>query len=184
MKAQPRVRWAWMLVAALVAMIACGPDELEPPFYFEDFETLCEGVPCGWERTSGDASQVTWVETIHAGEHGLRLDGTASVRGPGSEPTGAFPLDSLSLDLTARCDAGSVLEIDLVLADEAGRPFSASALAAPAEEWSRSGALEITAETALANATRVMAIGITKTGAGACEVSDIVVDARVFTPGC
>jgi hypothetical protein len=180
-----RKRWPWLVLATLLAMVACDPVLPPTRFYEEDFETLCEGAPCGWERTSGDVTQATWVETIHPGEHGLRLEGQASVRGTSAgELRDAVATQLLQVELTARCDPGSQLRVDLVLADEVGAMFSASALAVPQPEWARPVGVMVTSDSFRANTTRVMAVGIAKTGPGACEISEIAVDAVPLPAGC
>ena len=181
-----RARWPWLVLAALLAMLACDPGLRPIRFYDEDFEALCDGTPCGWERTSGDATQATWIETIHPGEHGLRLRGQASVRGTSvGETTGeVFLVESLSVELTARCDIGSELRVDLVLADELGNTFTASALAAPEPLWSAPLGALVTTDAFGASATRVVAVGIAKTGPGACEISAIAIDSVPLADGC
>ncbi len=71
----------WMLLFCL----ACRQPEQAPTRLFEEgFEELCDGMPCGWAQTGGDDGAVRFVETIFAGEHGVRLTGDgAAVRGPG-----------------------------------------------------------------------------------------------------
>jgi hypothetical protein len=181
-----RVRLPWLLVATLLAMLACDPDLPPTRFYDEDFETLCDGTPCGWERTSGDETQATWIETIHPGEHGLRLEGQASVRGTNAGATtgDAFAVETLSVELTARCDLGSQLRVDLVLADEFGETFIASALAAPEAAWSPPPGVTVVTDAFAARAARVTAVGIAKTGPGACEISAIAIDSVPLPTGC
>lgn len=181
-----RVRWPGLVVAILLALLACDPDLPPTRFYDEDFETLCEGTPCGWERTSGDATQATWIETIHPGEHGLRLEGQASVRGTNAGPaTGDLSaVETLSVELTARCDFGSELRVDLVLADELGSTFTASALASPEAGWVPPAGVMVVSGAAGASVARVVAVGIAKTGPGACEISAIAIDSVPLPDGC
>lgn len=176
-------RLAWAIVGALVGFVACRP-EPAARIHEEDFETLCDGVPCGWERTSGRADQATWIETIHPGEHGLRLEGETSVRGPGGPPLPSFDPRFLSLALTARCDAGSSLRVEVAITDDAGDTFFGFAIVTPAAEWEPPVPVTLTTDILRANATRVMAVGISKTGEGVCEVSELAIDKSSFTPGC
>lgn len=178
-------RWPWLVVAALLAMVACRPGPPPTRLYDEDFETLCDGAPCGWERTHGDATQAIWVETIHAGEHGLRLDGQVSVRGTRSgAPADPVPVETLSVELTACCDIGNELRVDLVLIDEHGGTFTASAFAMPAREWSPPLGAPIVSRGGLAEVAGVMAVAITKTGPGACEISELAIDSIPLPVGC
>jgi hypothetical protein len=181
-----RARWPWLVLATLLAMLACDPDLRPIRFYEDDFETLCDGTPCGWERTSGDESQATWVETIHPGEHGLRLEGQASVRGTNAAATTGARVDveTLSVELTARCDLGSELQVDLVLEDELGDTFVARALAVPEAGWSPPLGAMVVAELPGVGVTRVAAVGIAKTGPGVCEISAIAIDSVPLPDGC
>lgn len=177
--------WSSTIVAALVAMYACGGGG--PPkeyVYVEDFEVLCDEVPCGWERVAGGESQATWVETIHPGEHGLRLSGETSVRGPGSEDeVEPFYTSDVRAVLAARCDGGSELVVEVIFAGENGEPVVQHTTVAPYADWTGpthgwlDGASDI-------RATRVLAVGITKTGAGTCEISDLVLEVVDHTPVC
>lgn len=184
MRSTLRSRAPWLAVALMLAFVACESDA-PPRFYRESFEMLCEGVPCGWSRTSGNADQATWIETIHPGEHGLRLIGDVSVRGPavmGEEP---IALGAAFVRVTARCDTGSMLRVDVVLADTVGSQITGSALFTPPEDWSSPFDAALSADVPLSGtATRVIAIGIAKTGTGACEISEIAIDDQIIPSGC
>ncbi len=186
MRGRLRDRAPWALVGLLLAVMACAPEDLPPRFYREDFETLCEGVPCGWSRTTGNDDQAIWVETIHPGEHGLRLTGEVSVRGAGAMGEEPVLVGAMQVQLDARCDLGSELRVDLVVADELGNQVTGSAAFAPPAEWEA----PLIAPPSFASAplsgtvSRVVAIGIAKTGAGACEISDVAIDESFGVPGC
>lgn len=187
MKKPCRSRAPWVLLALLLAMMACAPEDEPPRFYREDFETLCDGVPCGWQRIVGDEDQAVWVETVHPGEHGLRLTGNVTVRGPGTmdvdEPVVAA---ALSARVAARCDSGSTLRFDIVLADSLGTQSTSSTAHSPPAEWGEPLVFwpSPVPEPASGTLSRVVAIGITKAGAGACEISDIAIDDLLPGPGC
>lgn len=189
MRQPARSRAPWAFVALLLAVMACAPEDEPPRFYREDFETLCDGAPCGWQRIVGEPDQAVWVETIHPGEHGLRLVGDVTVRGPGTMATDdPIVTAALALQLAARCDLGSSLRVDVVLADPFGAQFSGttSPALAPAAEWTEPTIVFPTFGGAPPSdfASRVVAIGITKAGAGACEISDIAIDELLPGPGC
>ncbi len=63
-----------LVLAVIVALgvLACQP--LERPVSLETFETVCGELPCGWLAERGT---VEWTETLHAGAHGLFIDGGA-----------------------------------------------------------------------------------------------------------
>lgn len=176
----------WLAVSILLAIVACGPADAPQRFYDEDFEELCDGVPCGWERTSGAADQATWIETIHPGEHGLRLEGEVSVRGPGTEVGETIDSSVLFVRAYVRCDLDSELRLDVVIADDFGGTYDASALLSPAETWEApyEAALEGDAPTLPGNAVHVVAVGLAKTGPGTCEISELIIDTTELSPGC
>lgn len=175
-----RTHAPWIGVALLVGILACTPSG-RPRHYFESFEELCMGVPCGWQRSSGTAEQATWVETIHPGEHGLRLTGEVSVRGEGSEIPSGATASLLLVGVVARCDPDSWLSVDLVLTDDLGNDIMGSAVLSPGREWTAPTVAAPTYTSTLTSdvVTRVVAIGITKHGAGSCEISELAIESTV-----
>ncbi len=178
-------------VVIVLAFIACDPDAVPERYYREDFESLCESVPCGWERVRGDADQAQWISTIHPGEHALRLVGEVSVRGPGSEPIASPPsVNDLFVQLSGHCDIGSAIRIDVVMLDEFGRTFNgtlSTSIRDPFEsssEWTSIDARLTYDDASATTAASVIAIGITKTGPGVCDLSEIVIDADMLRAGC
>ena len=164
--------WA---VALAIGLGACGPDEPRPHVYFEDFETECDGAPCGWERSAGDADQATWIETIHPGEHALRFVGEVTVRGPAAPPMSRLATSgAIFATLVARCDVGSALAMDVVLNDATLGAVVARASIVAREEWDTVDVAMMT-DGAFTSAT-VSAVVITKSGGGACEIGEIVID--------
>ena len=177
------------VVAILVvsAAVACDPQRAQR-FYHETFEELCDGTPCGWERSAGTAEQAIWVETLHPGEHGLRLTGEVTVRGPGSTETSAS--DDLSMDVSVRCDPGSSLSTVVLIDDTTGErtlpaspPGTIVGIGGGDSEW-HSRTLYLGPGTGTFNA-RIVAVVLIKTGAGECEIGDILIRDTIFVPdGC
>jgi hypothetical protein len=175
----------WSIVVFVVAAVACE-DSARTALYWEDFESVCDGAPCGWERLRGDANQAIWVETLHAGEHGLALTGEVAVRGPGSETVEPVSAVILNVSVMGRCDAGSELEIDLALEDTFGASHIATAAPEMSSEWRPAVTTLLRFERSPpVGVVRVTQIGVRKTGRGSCEITDLVVDASTgIEPGC
>lgn len=93
-----------LLVAAAVALgvLACQP--LERPVSLETFETVCGDLPCGWTAERGT---VEWAETLHAGAHGLFVDGGARAT---VAPTLTSP--GRRVVVVGACYGGSLLLVD------------------------------------------------------------------------
>jgi len=173
-----RGRALWLGLGALVAGYACEPTVVTRA-YLQDFEgERCDGAPCGWERSTGTPEQATWVETIHPGEHALRLSGIVSVRGPGSDVVLVGP--DVILQMTARCDPGSNLAVDVIVVDELGtRPLRVDPIAADA--WSLTS-VTLGGGGDISN-SRIAAIALIKTGSTSCEIGEIWVDEVGFGNG-
>jgi hypothetical protein len=94
-------------------------------------------------------------------------------------------IPSLSLELAARCDLGTSLRVQVVVDDGTGGTSTLSTLAfTPEDEWSQL-TLELTSSSFTAeDATRVIAVGIVKTGLGVCEISEMIIDEEPYYPGC
>jgi len=101
------VRTASVLIGAAVTLhalglLACTP--LEKPVSLESFETVCGDLPCGWSVERG---RVEWTETLHAGAHGLFIDGGARASvAPSLSGTGSRVV------VVGACYGGSVLIAD------------------------------------------------------------------------
>ena len=173
----------WLGIGGLLVFLACDPAPPPERHWFESFEDECDGAPCGWERSLGDADQARWVETIHPGEHGLRLEGVVTVRGPGSPLERTQDFNFASVHAVARCDAGSFLEVEVVVASGAATR-TGRALINPEDQWRRVTEEPLTFdETAIEG--RVTAVVIRKRGEGVCEVGELVVDDGAFlATGC
>lgn len=185
MNCRARLVAPWSIVVFLIGILACDPDPRPRRIYLEDFEALCDGIPCGWERSTGTADQARWVSTIHPGEHGLRLEGEVTVRGPGSgaadQPASTA---SLSARLAARCDADSSLRLDVLLVDSTGASYSASGMTMTTARWDRPTLITLSLGGSPSDG-RVSGVVITKMGSGVCEIGEIVVDDEGDRPpGC
>lgn len=169
-------RWPWLAVVLLLSMIACYAD---PPtrIYVEDFETFCDGSPCGWERARGTADQATVVSTIHPGEHGLRLEGIVSVRGPAATEDDDTIFGSfVDARIVARCDPGSTLTLDVLAVEPTtGIVWTATETVPAGSEWTDPISVSLSFDGSPANA-RVTAVVLSKTGSGACEIDEIAID--------
>lgn len=168
-------RAVWLGVAVLLAMIACDPRTFPDRAYHEEFETLCEGTPCGWEISRGEPGQATWITSLHPGEHALRLTGDVTVRGPGAGPDATDVLQSTGAigHVASRCDPGSRLQVTVLVVDRAGIP-TRTTFEVPSGDWSEL-ALGLAFDNPIVDA-RVTAIVIEKTGVGSCDVAEIVLD--------
>lgn len=183
--ARPLRRWPWLALAALIGALACEPDPFPNRPFYEDFETACDGTPCGWERSDGDASQAIWVESIHPGEHALRLTGEVTVRGPGADPEvpATFSGTRLSVRLVARCDPGDTLAVDVLAIDAFGARHELRSVINPESEWTRVATGFATSATFLDDA-RISAVIIRKNGEGVCEIGEIVLDGDIDRVSC
>jgi len=196
-RAHATERWmARACVALILGALACGDDDAppNPRLLFEDFEERCGDLPCGWTRLEGDEDQARWVETLHPGEHGIRLSGSGvTVRGPGGEArTSALTFGSLQAELTAVCDpdASLVLQLGITEVLEGGGSPRSDTLEGPAtdvpSDWGETTLVTLTATTALVDGgfsgptfsrpIRVTGITIQKRGPGECHIGRIVVD--------
>lgn len=176
---------AWTSIAALLGVLACEPEEAPRRMYVEDFETVCDGAPCGWSRTMGSADQATWVETIHPGEHGLRLTGDVTVRGPeAGEDARRLRGDSVTLHVANRCDVGNTLDAVVVLEDDSGTLHDGVARILTSPDWTNRGVRTVFDSGTIVGG-RVVSVILEKGGPGSCEVGDITVDITpICTEGC
>lgn len=163
---------ALLSVLVLIVTAACETDRVIP-LYSEGFEVLCEGTPCGWMRSVGTPDQATWVETVHPGEHALRLTGEVTVRGPGSDAASRVS-STLTLQITVRCDLGSSLTADIVINDATGsRPYTHRVVTQ--QNWTQDICWFNTD-----GGPRIVAIVLTKRGTGVCEIANIMIDDQFF----
>jgi hypothetical protein len=102
-------------VLAALSCTGCPCDPGVPEVFYDGFERGCGEMPCGWTVEDGTAERVS---TIHAGEHGVRLEGRIS-REIDVELS-VDPEEELAF-LMVWCDAGAGLEISVDI-DEGGTP--------------------------------------------------------------
>ena len=180
------------LLLLLLMGLACRDPEPPPTRLFEDgFESLCDGVPCGWEQIAGPDGGVRYVETILAGEHGIELsgDGTA-VRGPGGpERTATLTFGTIEARVSGICDERALLVVDAAIVDvERGLSDTFSGVAALPNEFGASSTfVQLTGSRALLDGgisggplgsptIQVTALAFRVQGAGTCTIDHVVVD--------
>lgn len=178
-------RWPWLALAALIGALACEPEPFPSRPFYEDFETACDGTPCGWERSDGEASQAIWVESIHPGEHALRLTGEVTVRGPGADPDvpSTFSGTSLAVRVVARCDPGDTLAVDVLAIDASGGRHEMRSVINPESEWTRVATGSATTGSFI-DGGRISAVIVRKNGPGVCEIGEIVIDTQADRVSC
>ncbi len=194
------------VIASVLLALACGDDDsADVPLYRESFEDACGDTPCGWSIVQPSDGTARYVETIHAGEHGIALEGDdVIVRADVEDARGVatFMLGSLQALVVARCDATSTLRLRVALAsrgDAAAGPSSdaleaninvgtetleRATVALMATTGLRDGGF---GSTPVATDVEILGVSFEKDGPGRCEIADIIVDdyAFMFTdPGC
>ena len=128
-------------------------------------------MPCGWTVEAGTAESVS---TIHAGEHGVRLEGRIS-----RDIDVELSLDSDAQDLAFLmiwCDAGAGLDIQVEI-DEAGTAGvmsgSIAAGSVPADGLMEAWGVPLGPRTMPYPVTTATRITIEVTGTGGCTVDEI-----------
>lgn len=95
-----------MVVFICAALAGCACDAGLPELFHDRMEKVCESLPCGWQLAAGSAE---FVETFHAGEHGLLLsDGALIWREMGDLKITAYD-DGFLVSATMRCSVGTAL---------------------------------------------------------------------------
>lgn len=173
-RARARATTIGVLPAVLaIGLAGCGPFESDY-VWSEDFEEPgCAGVPCGWERLAGTDSGARWAETL-PGEHGLVLEGSGVIVSRQIDLTFAFSTfdSNIALDLIARCDVGSGLEVEIGASEQTTgtvhgyAPASLNVLTS----WTdpRPNAVRIGSDGV--NLSSIDTITFTKSGDGVCEI--------------
>ncbi len=180
------IRFPLLLIALF--LIAC-PGNAPFRIVVESFEDVCEGDSlCEFEQVDGEPGDVTWIETIHPGEHGLRIEaGARLVRSyePRELRSLGFQAGSAQGYITGLCEEGANIEVAIVMTDDLdytdefrgtstlwteydGTSFAlvgASALD-PNSPLNTQGSVSI----------RPLALEIRVRGEGACEIDHLTVD--------
>jgi hypothetical protein len=167
---------------AFVIAIGCIAGCADHPHLFlfrEDFESSCNGAPCGWTQIAGAAGSASYVETLPS-EHGVQLvgPGVAIARDVASAPAsptgeGVAIDDDLRAHIVARCDPGATLSL-IVTLDAGTRSIDVSGGATFPPTWDGTRAIFVLSPPQPTDVgvtfTRVRHVVIHKQGTGACEV--------------
>lgn len=169
-------RSARLLAFAALASIASCNGTTPTPLWREDFETACDGAPCGWTQVAGPMGAATWIETAPS-EHGVELSGpgVAIARlATGHEVNGLHPVGSLKAHVVARCDPGAQLTLIVTVQNAAGGPIDVSGFATFPSTWdgSRTTFDLFASDSALSSAQfiDILDVVLHKEGDGLCEV--------------
>lgn len=174
------MRRSSLLWLASIALAGCGPTIDRSAIYVEDFETTCEGVPCGWVQSSGPDDAARYVETL-PGDHGLELVGDGvSVRSDADEALRGIAFTSiLAARVIARCDLVATLELRTTVELSDGRTLTLGRAITPEPTWSEmlvdqplSAVDPIPPGWAIA---RVLGVSLRKSGAGSCEIDHLAI---------
>lgn len=76
----------------------------------DDFDRACADGPCGWTTESGSIEN---APTFHPSERGMRLGPRSRARRSFTS-SGGGTWTPTTLELTARCDAGTILRVSIV----------------------------------------------------------------------
>lgn len=148
----------------------------------DDFERSCADGPCGWSVEEGS---IEVAPTFHPSERGMRLEaGTRARRAFTPATTGSWTPSALQL--TARCDPGTILRFSILGTDTMAGPDGS---AAPSEV-ARSVDVDLSATSLYERyessftwpfGVRVDEVTVETAGAGGCTIDDVVLTS---TPGC
>ncbi|MFO0685491.1 MAG: hypothetical protein U0234_25755 [Sandaracinus sp.] len=167
-----------LLVVALalpIAIAGCrGADSVS--LFRDDFESVCDGSPCGWLQVAGPSGAARYVESV-PGDHGIELTGegvAVSRLAEGDQLEGADPITSLEAHLVARCDArSSITVIVSVQGVTSSTPIDVTGTATFPPRWDGSRIrfpLLTTGATSSTQFNDVLAVVLHKEGPGTCEV--------------
>jgi hypothetical protein len=174
------VHGAALALAVLVA--GCGGHDWNG-LWHDDFETVCDGAPCGWTQVAGPAGAVTWTET-GPGEHGLAMVGVVavSISPEADEVAAPAPVSSLKAHVVARCDRGAELTLIVSVRSAAGGLIDASGSATFPSEWDGTrSTFDLFANDSTSSSLEfndIVGIVLHKEGAGACEVDYVSLSDR------
>jgi hypothetical protein len=163
-------------LAALASVSGCNTTDATP-LWRDDFESVCDGAPCGWTQVAGPAGAAVWIETA-AGEHGAQMTGpgVAIARtAAGDEVIGSDPVSSLKAHVVARCDTGSQLTLIVTVQNVAGgAPIDVSGSATFPSTWDGSRTtFDLFADDGANSSAQfvdILDVVLHKEGTGTCEV--------------
>ena len=164
---------AWLAIMALLCCTGCPCDPGVPEVFYEGFERGCGDLPCDWTLEAGTAERVT---TIHAGEHGVRLETGARIsRDIDVELSQDGEAEDLAF-LMLWCDPGAGLEIRVDI-DEAGTAGvmsgSIAAGSVPEDGLMETREVPLGPRTTPYPVTTATRITIEVTGTGGCTVDEL-----------
>lgn len=167
---------ALAMVFALSSIVGCN-SAYSAPLWREDFETVCNGAPCGWAQVAGSPGAVTYVETLPS-EHGVEMvgDGVAISRPGGGAVATSSTISTLQAHLVARCDPGASLTIIVSLTNLSGGPpidVSGTAVLPPTWDGTRTRIttfVPMDSTNAGAQFIGIVAVAIHKERSGVCEI--------------
>jgi hypothetical protein len=166
-------------IAALVCvlpLVGC-PTSSAQYIVSEDFETECDGTPCGWNIRGGDGT-ASYIETIPS-DRGLLLEGEVLLMRIGPAPLNAVSTSQLAGRINARCDDGASLEVRATFDSSTGETitFGTEFVISDAWELIQDQTLRPLTQTADAFWTLTVwrDLAIIKRGPGACEVDFVAV---------
>lgn len=170
------------IVLAACGVTACNPAVDRSIVLEEEFETLCDGVPCGWVLASGPEGAATWIETL-PGDHGLMLTGEGVfVRGgPAPPPPSPVFADNLALRASARCDPFAFLTLRTTIetTDVPSRLVTFQADLVVDDTWEPMPRdvtmVPVDADLSPWNVSRVLGVSVLKSGPGSCEIDYLAI---------
>jgi hypothetical protein len=189
-QARPMRATQLLVIAAAVGLLAglsgCPGPRRGDLVWEEDFEASCGGVPCGWVQSGGPEGAVRSRETL-PGEHGIELVGDGvSVRGPAGERLPrSTSAEEVAVRMTARCDAGGVLEVRVTIETVDGVRVTFAEELVPDPEWAMplpdQVLTPIEGPSGPWNISRVASVGVRKRGDGTCEIAFLAIRAIMST---
>lgn len=117
MVSRPNTLRVLLMALMATALTACPCDSGHVDLFADELRDDCEGRPCGWTLSSGEAR---FVPFLHEGEGALELAGTLTR--PLSDFSLSSPVDEgVQVFVLARCDEAT--ELVVTLSDEADPPL-------------------------------------------------------------
>ncbi|UJR78953.1 hypothetical protein [Sandaracinus amylolyticus] len=161
------------------ALVGCPSSEDESAIYVEDFETTCEGTPCGWAQITGAENAASYVETL-PGDHGLQLVGReVAVRGGIDEAPQSTFSTQLIARANARCDLGAHLVMRATIELQDATTLTYEAELVPDVTWTsatRDQSMRVVeVVSAPWHIARVLGVSLRKEGDGSCEVDYLAI---------